>query len=167
MAEFTRAGGVADRPLIPRRTRAPAWFPGTAPPLGGRSARQTQARGVRLQPGPHGSPDHPLTAACAGFRLVVGHPRLYFTRHNAGQQSRVLARARALPHNPHSEPALRDQTKRLRFTEPEAIGVATVADVLDLPVGRPTQVHDAADATAEQLAEILIATERERLSYSS
>nr|WP_241228439.1 DEAD/DEAH box helicase [Corynebacterium hylobatis] len=160
------------------------------------AAQQTQARGVYLQPGVHGTPDHFIAAARAGFEQAVGHRGLHFTRHDADQQSRVLSRARVLQHDPHSEPALRagaerlltaltDErarillrqlpvdalrtatSQRLRFAGLETIGVATVADVLDLPVGRLTQVRGIGVQTARRLRAAAETLRREAVATHS
>src|SRR5699024_5059269 len=101
-------------------------------------------------------------------------------QHDAGRQADVLARARDLAADPHSEPALRRQAEdlltaltaerteillrqlpvdalktatneRLRFAGLDGIGVFTVADILATPTGRLTQVPGIGAKTARRL----------------
>lgn len=143
-------------------------------------AARHQGRGVQLHPGSHGTPGHLTAAAREAFGRAVGHPALTFTQYDAARQTGVLARARALAQDPNSEPALRGRAEhllssltaeragillrqlpvdalrtatneRLRFTGLESVGVNTVADVLEAPLGRLTQVHGIGGQTARRL----------------
>ncbi|WP_156228248.1 DEAD/DEAH box helicase [Corynebacterium comes] len=144
------------------------------------AATQLQTRGVHLQAGSHGTPEHLIAAARGAFEDAVEHQGLIFTQYDATRQAEVLARARALRHDPNSEPALRlgaerlltaltaeraqillrqlpvdalrtATSERLRFTGLDTIGVNTVADVLASPPGMLTQVHGIGPQTARRL----------------
>lgn len=143
-------------------------------------ANQLQTRGVHLHPGPHGTPEHLLAAARERVEKALGAPGRTLLQHDAERQAAVLSRARALAHDPDSEPALRRQAEhllteltaeraeillrqlpvdalrtatneRLRFTGLEGIGVFTVADILATPTGRLTQVPGIGATTARRL----------------
>lgn len=143
------------------------------------AADMLQRRGVHLFPGPHGTPDRLITVARQAVEQAVGSP-LVFEQVDPVRLQPVLAAARRLRDDPHSEPALRvaaerqldaltaeraavllaqlpvealktATNERLRFSGLDQVRVSTVADVIAAPVGLLTQVQGIGEQTARRL----------------
>ena len=143
------------------------------------AASALQQRGVHLFAGPHGTPDRLIDAAREAVEQAVGSS-LVFETYDPTRLHQVLAAARRLRDDPHSEPALRlaaerqldaltaeragvllaqlpvealktATNERLRFSGLDQVRVNTVADVLAAPVGLLTQVQGIGEQTARRL----------------